>query len=171
MGGRVRHPTWEVAKLSQGCTSRAVFFLNGFVGLEFARPHVDCFDRFASRQTATRPFWAELLHSAPLRHSVNPNQLPKAINQQTNKLTSQQSEQSVRVYCLGAFISQSLITIRPSDHPTNPSPLRHTRVSLSYSPYRAPPLTFEVNNLKLDTLYNTLLYTHLFCFTWFVCFL
>jgi len=46
---KVIRPTWEVAKLSQGCTLRAVFFLNGFVGLEFARPHVDCLDRFASR--------------------------------------------------------------------------------------------------------------------------
>jgi len=39
--------TCEVAKLSQGYTSRAVFFLNGFVSLEFAKPYVDCLDRFA----------------------------------------------------------------------------------------------------------------------------
>ena len=44
----IKFPTWEVAKLSQSCTSRAIF-LNGFVGLEFARPHVNCLDRFASR--------------------------------------------------------------------------------------------------------------------------
>ena len=61
-------PTWEVAKLSQGCTSRAIF-LNGFVGLEFAKLHVDCLDRFAVSylgKPRLGPF--EQNFSTPLRH-------------------------------------------------------------------------------------------------------
>jgi len=76
-------PTWEVVKLSQSCTSRAVF-LNEFVGLEFTRLHVNYLDRFAVSHLGKPrlgPFGQNF--STPLRHRQSNHQKPSA-NKPTN---------------------------------------------------------------------------------------